>query len=143
MLFLINLPFYLFAWLSMGRTFTLKTFLAVGLLSVETALMPHWVQFSILSPPFAAVAGGILMGLGVLALMRHKASLGGVGILAFYCQEKLGWRAGNVQLAADACIALSALAVMSPVQVATSVLGVVTLNLILTINHKPGRYNGM
>jgi len=32
--FLINLPFYLFAWQRMGAAFTLKTFVAVTLLSV-------------------------------------------------------------------------------------------------------------
>ncbi|TXD87546.1 YitT family protein, partial [Mitsuaria sp. TWR114] len=32
--FLINLPFYWFAWTRMGREFTLKTFVSIALLSV-------------------------------------------------------------------------------------------------------------
>ena len=38
--FLVNLPFYWFAWRHMGRAFTVKTFSAIVLLSVMTDLAP-------------------------------------------------------------------------------------------------------
>ena len=59
--FLINLPFYALAWRAMGRSFTLKTFAAVTLLSALTGAIPRWAGFAVLDPWFAAVAGGLSM----------------------------------------------------------------------------------
>ena len=73
-------------------------------------------------------------------LFRHQASLGGVGILAVYLQKSRGWRAGYVQLCVDAGIVLGAFFVATPTQVGISIIGAVVLNILLAINHKPGRY---
>lgn len=138
--FAINLPFYWLAWRHMGRAFTLKTFAAVALLSIETELLPRVLGFATLHPVFAAIAGGMLVGVGLLALFRHQASIGGVGILAVLLQERRGWRAGKVQMAIDAVIVVAALAVLPVPKVLLSVLGALSLNLVLAINHRPGRY---
>lgn len=138
--FLINLPFYGLAWRRMGKVFTLKTFAAVGLLAVLVQWVPHWVRFDLLSTGFAAVAGGLLMGAGMLMLFRHRASLGGFNVLVLWLQERFGWRAGQVQMAFDCAIVLAALAVVDWQQIAWSVLGAVVLNMTLAINHRPGRY---
>lgn len=138
--FVINLPFYVFAYQRMGGAFTLKTFLAVSLLSLFTYLLPQGLHFDQLSRPLAAVLGGLLCGTGMLMLFRHRASLGGLNVLVLYLQERLGWRAGKVQMAMDSLIVLAALLVADGERVALSVLGAVVLNLTLTINHRPGRY---
>ena len=138
--FVINLPFYVFAYQRMGAAFTLKTFLAVALLSVFTYLLPQGLHFDYLSRPLAAVLGGLLCGTGMLMLFRHRASLGGLNVVVLYLQERLGWRAGKVQMAMDSLIVLAALLVVDGERVALSVLGAVVLNLTLTINHRPGRY---
>ena len=138
--FLLNLPFYWLAWRRLGRAFTLKTFAAVGLLSLETELLPGWIGFAALSPAFAAVMGGMLMGTGFLILFRHRASLGGVGILALVLQEERGWRAGHVQMAIDVVIVAAALAMLPWTRVLVSIGGAVVLNMVLAINHRPGRY---
>lgn len=140
--FLINLPFYVFGLLALGRAFTLKTFCAVALLSAYSELLPRWVAIERIEPPFAAVLGGLLAGAGLLMLIRHQASLGGLGVLAIYLQKKRGWRAGTVQMLADGFIVCGAFFVVAPEQVALSVLGALMLNLVLTINHRPGRYFG-
>ena len=80
------------------------------------------------------------MGTGLLVLFRHRASLGGINVVALYLQERWGWRAGRVQMAIDALIVLAAFSVTDPGRVALSVLGAVLLNLTLAINHRPGRY---
>lgn len=139
-LFLINLPFYWLAWRHMGREFTLKTFAAVALLSVETELLPRVLSFSMLNPLFAAVAGGLLIGTGMLILFRHRASIGGIGVVAVLLQERKGWRAGKVQMTIDCAIVGAALFVVPLPQVLLSVLGALTLNLVLAMNHRPGRY---
>lgn len=138
--FLINLPFYGLALRRMGRVFTLKTFAAVGLLAGFAQWMPQWIHIDQLSTGFAAVAGGLLMGTGMLILFRHRASLGGFNVLVLWLQERFGWRAGQVQMAFDCTIVLAAFAVVGWSQIAWSVLGAVVLNMTLAINHRPGRY---
>lgn len=138
--FVLNLPFYWIAWRQMGRVFTFKTVVAVLLLSVLTELLPRWLVFQTLQPLLAAVLGGLLMGTGFLILFRHRASLGGVGILALMLQERRGWRAGHVQMAVDAVIVAAAFAVVEPLRVVLSILGALALNMVLAINHRPGRY---
>ncbi|EWS65601.1 hypothetical protein Y695_01139 [Hydrogenophaga sp. T4] len=138
--FLINLPFYGLAYKRMGWVFTLKTFAAVALLAVLAEWVPQWVSFGTLSTGFAAIAGGLLMGAGMLMLFRHRASLGGFNVLVLYLQERFGWRAGQVQMVFDCAIVLAAFAVVDGWQIMWSVVGAVVLNMTLAINHRPGRY---
>ncbi|MBO9509112.1 YitT family protein [Thalassospira sp. A3_1] len=138
--FAINLPFYWLAFKRMGLAFTIKTFIAVGLVSVFSKLMPMWIDFSMLNPIFAAIAGGALMGIGLLMLFRHRAGLGGINILALYLQEHLGIRAGYFQLAVDLVILACAFLTLPFDKVLLSILGAVVLNMIIALNHRPGRY---
>jgi len=141
--FVINLPFYLLALRALGWTFTVKTFCAVAALSVFSELMPLVLRFDFLQPVYAAVMGGCLIGAGLLMLFRHKASLGGINILVLYLQQRHGWRAGKVQMAIDCLVVLAALALVEPWLIAVSVLGAVALNLVVAVNHRPGRYLGV
>jgi len=136
----LNLPFYWLALRKLGREFTLKTFVAVLLLSMLTELQVHFLAFARIEPLYAAIAGGLITGTGFLALFRHRCSLGGVGIAALYLQDRYGWRAGKVQMGVDCCIVLLALWSVEPVRVAWSIVGAVALNLVLAMNHRPGRY---
>ena len=141
--FVLNLPFYWLAWKRLGPAFTFKTFVAIGLVSVFTAMAPQVVSFDRLHPVVAAVLGGILVGFGLLALLRHRASVGGVNILAQYLQERRRWSAGKVQLVIDGVIVLAAMLVLPPQRILLSVLGVVALSGVLMMNHRPGRYLGV
>jgi uncharacterized membrane-anchored protein YitT (DUF2179 family) len=143
MFFAVNIPFFLLAYSRMGRVFTLKSFASVTLLSVLVDLMPHFLVFGHVAAPYSAFAGGLLLGMGVLAFVRHGSSLGGINILAVYLQQKHGLRAGKIQMAIDALIATAAFFLLPPMQVLYSVLGAVTLGAVLAINHKPGRYMGV
>ena len=138
--FVLNLPFYWLALRKLGTGFTLKTFTAVALLSALVGLQSQFLQISQLHPAYAAITGGLIMGIGFLVLFRHRCSLGGVGILALYLQDRYGWRAGKVQMAVDCCIVLAALVTVEPQRVLWSVAGAVALNLVLAMNHRPGRY---
>jgi uncharacterized membrane-anchored protein YitT (DUF2179 family) len=138
--FVINLPFYWLAWRRMGRAFTLKTFVAVALLSVLTEFQPLVLRIESLHPLYAALIGGLLMGAGFLMLFRHHASLGGVGIVALVLQRDRGWRAGQVQGVVDCAIVLAALFVVEPSRIGYSLVGALALNLTLAVNHRPGRY---
>ena len=138
--FLINLPFYWFAWTRMGREFTLKTFVSIALLSVMTEFSPKLFAIDRIHPAYAAVLGGLLLGSGCLFLARHRASLGGATIVSLYLQQAKGWRAGKVQMGMDCAIVLLALTVVDVERVAYSVLAAVVMNLFIAVNHKPGRY---
>lgn len=141
--FAINLPFYWLAVRTMGWVFTLKTFCAIAALSLFTELMPLVLRFEALHPLYAGVMGGFLVGAGLLMLFRHKASLGGLNVLVLHLQERYGWRAGKVQMVIDCLIVLAAFALVEPWLIAVSVLGAVALNLVVAVNHKPGRYLGV
>lgn len=136
----VNLPFYWLAFRRMGFAFTLRTIIAVSLVSVFVWATPGWFRIEAIAPLYAAIAGGAAMGLGLLALARHRTAIGGVNILALYLQERHGLRAGWVQLAIDGAIFVAALFVLPPDKIALSVVGTVVINAILAMNHKPGRY---
>lgn len=138
--FVLNLPFYALAMSQLGWAFTIKTFLAVGLLSLLTWLQPRLLQFGEIEPLTGVIVAGLLIGFGLLALFRHRASLGGAGILALYLQDRFGWRAGFTQLAVDLLVLALAFTVASPVAILYSVIGAVVLNLALAINHRNDRY---
>ncbi len=138
--FAVNIPFYWFGYRRMGMAFTIKTFLAVALLSALSALMPAWVDFSTLNPAFGAVLFGFVSGAALLAIFRHGASLGGIGILALYLQDRTGFRAGHTQLIFDATLFAIALTFLPWPTVAWSFLGAAVVNLVIAINHRRDRY---
>lgn len=130
-------PFYLLAALRMGRAFTLKTVLAVVLATLFSALLPHGLALGAVSGWIAAPFGGLLCGVGILILFRHRASLGGLNVLVLHLQQHFGWSPGLVQAALDALIVVGgSLLVGHLAQLAWSLLAVATLNLVLAVNHR-------
>ena len=140
--FLINLPFYWFAWKHIGKEFTIKTFISVAMLSLVTTFGPRFIHIDYLHPAFAAIAGGLLMGAGVLFLARHKSSLGGATIVSLYLQDKYGLRAGKVQMVIDCIVVALALWIVPFDRVLWSILAAVVMGVFLAVSHRPGRYNG-
>jgi Uncharacterized conserved protein len=139
--FVINIPFYYLAFRCLGLEFTLKTFISVFLVSVFTELTPYLISFDNINPVYAAFAGGFLIGAGFLMLFRHNASLGGTNILAKYMADKYGWSIGKFQMAVDSCIVIASVFIVDLELVGISIMGAISLNIILAVNHKPGRYN--
>lgn len=139
--FVLNLPFYGFGYRRFGLAFTLKTFAAVALLSAFNLLSPHWIEFARLDVAFGVVLFGLITGSALLALFRHGSSLGGIGILALYAQDKLGWKAGWVQLGFDVALFAVALLVLGDWRlVAWSALGSLVINTVIAVNHRRDRY---
>jgi uncharacterized membrane-anchored protein YitT (DUF2179 family) len=112
-------------------------------MSVLVRYYPVLITIETLEPGFAALIGGIMIGLGLLALFRHGAGLGGINILVYWLQSARGMRAGYVQLGIDALILAGAALVIGWQGIVWSVAGAVMFNLILGVNHKPGRYVGV
>ncbi len=140
---LINVPFYWLALKRMGWAFTIKTFVAVSLLSLFSGLHAQFAHFGLLDPFYSGVVGGLMMGMGFIALFRHKASLGGINILALYLQDRHGIRAGKLQLGVDLLILLASLFMVSLPALLGSILGALALNMVIGFNHRPDRYIAM
>jgi uncharacterized membrane-anchored protein YitT (DUF2179 family) len=102
--------------------------------SLESIRVPH----TLLEDALGYVTS--LVGLGLLVIFRHGASLGGFNVLALLLQERLNFRAGYVQMGLDVSVILLALFVVAPATVLLSAVGAVVLNIILAFNHRPGRY---
>jgi uncharacterized membrane-anchored protein YitT (DUF2179 family) len=138
--FVINLPFIALALWKKGASFTIRSFITVTLLSVLSEIMPSLISIDRVQPIFAAVAGGLMIGVGLLILFRHQASLGGFNVLALYMQERYGMNAGAVQLVLDGAIVAASMSIMPLSAIVYSMLGAAVLNVSLAVNHRPGRY---
>lgn len=137
---LVNIPFFYLAVRRKGWEFTMKTCVAIGLLSYFSSIQASFLQLKSLEPLYGAVAGSCLLAVSFVVLFRHKASLGGVNVLALYLQDKWGIRAGYFQLALDLIVMLLTFFVVSPHTVAYSVIGVIIVNVLIAMNHRFDRY---
>ena len=140
--FVVNLPFYVLAWLRMGPRFTIKSFIAVAMVSVMAEAMPQALQIAYIAPARGAALAVAMIGLGLIVLFRHGASLGGVGVLALYLQDRVGFQAGWTQLIFDTLLFTMAFLVLDLWLVAWSLAGSVIVNLIIAVNHRKDRYIG-
>lgn len=138
--FAINIPFYLFAVRAMGWEFTLKSLACVAVLSLATELVPMGFAIERLDPVLGAIMFGVVTGIGLLAIFRHKGSLGGLGVVALWIQDRYGIRAGYIQLGFDAVLFVAA-AFLFPLSVVMySLLGAVVLNALIAFNHRRDWY---
>ncbi len=139
---LVNLPFLAFATWAMGRRFAAKTVLV----NIGIATFSAWSRLSIrvveVHPFFAAIFGGTVIGMGILALARHQAGVGGTGVVTLWLQRTRGWNAGYVQIAIDLVIVGAAAPVIGGGALGWSLLSATATSLILVAWHRPGRYIG-
>ncbi|MEI4470655.1 YitT family protein [Frigidibacter sp. MR17.24] len=138
--FVVNLPFYAFAWARKGAAFALKSFASVTLVSVIADALPGVLSIAHVHPGVAAAGFGVVAGVGLLGLFRHSSSLGGVSIVAVIVQDRFGIRAGWVQSGWDLCLFLVSFAILPADRVVWSLLGAVILNLVIALNHRRDWY---
>lgn len=138
----VNLPFLFAAVSRKGWSFTLRTLLAIGAVTLLTSLHATVLPHLVLPALYSVVLGNVIAGVGLLVLFRHRSSLGGFNIVGLILQERRGIPAGYVQLVLDLVVVLGSLAVLPWPSVAISALGVVVLNLVIAFNHRPDRYLG-
>ncbi|MEO0677252.1 MAG: YitT family protein [Pseudomonadota bacterium] len=138
--FLVNIPFYIFAYIRLGLEFTIKSIICVTAVSVLSDYMPLFITFERLDPVVGTLVFGVTVGFGLLACFRHNGSLGGLGVVALIIQDKTGFRAGWVQLIVDGAIFAAAIFLFPATVVAYSLLGAVVLNGVIAFNHRRDRY---
>lgn len=138
---IINLPFIVFGWFTMGRSFAAKTLavsLCLGFFThvCTVMLLPHVL------PQYAAIFGSILLGMGILCFARHNSSIGGTGVVTLWIQHKYSFNAGKAQMIFDAVLFIVAAFSQSWDRLVWSLIGTVLMNSVLIFWHKPGRYRG-
>nr|WP_131923405.1 YitT family protein [Hazenella coriacea] len=94
-LFLLNLPFFVFGYKQIGKTFALSTLLGVVAMSIGTTLL-HPIEPVTQDPMLAAVFGGIILGIGVGLVIRYGGSLDGTEVLAILMTKKLPFSVGQI-----------------------------------------------
>lgn len=139
---LINVPFALLAIWRRGWNFTIRTVISIALVSGFAVLHDALFPITSIEPIYGTLAGNLLAGVGILILFRHGSSIGGINIIGLELQDRTGIRAGWTMMAFDVVIILSALLVVPWPNVLMSAGGAVLLNLVLAMNHRPGRYLG-
>lgn len=90
----INIPFVLLGYLVLGRTFAIKTALAIsGLaLCVATVNFPNVTNDNLL----VALFGGFFLGAGIGLSIRGGAVIDGTEVLAIFLSKKLGTTIGDI-----------------------------------------------
>ena len=139
---LLNIPFYLFAGRAMGRRFMWRTIAVNFGIAGFSTLARSGMHIAEIHPGFAALVGGTVIGMGILALARHDAGVGGTGVVTLWLQRTRGWNAGRLQIGIDAAILLVSLSVVSGTAFAWSALSAAAISGILIAWHRPGRYTG-
>ncbi|MFC5700655.1 YitT family protein [Cohnella faecalis] len=93
-LFVLNLPFLLIGYKTIGKTFALSTLLGIITLSVTTSLLHHVQPFTS-ETLLAAVFGGILLGMGTGIVVRAGGALDGTEIVAILVNKKTPFSVGE------------------------------------------------
>lgn len=134
--FVISLPFFVLSWIKRGPVFTFRTLFAVAGISLTTPFLSTLVIFAHLDPLVAAILAGACSGVGLIALFRHNASAGGLGILALIVEQKTGFKTGWFQMAFDACVFFAACFVLPLTHVFYSFIGAALVNAIIAWNFR-------
>lgn len=137
--FLLNLPFYILAWYTLGRAFTMRTFVSVSLLSILTELMKQYVYLSI-HPALSGALGGLLVGFGLIILFRHNASLGGLNILSVYLERRFEIHASRTTLVADVLVLMAAVVFLDLSHLGYSLLAFLLLSSVVGRYHRPPKW---
>lgn len=136
----LSLPFYGFGYRRLGASFLWRTIAAVLLMVGASMMLPKLIEFQKLNPVAATVLAGFSSGAALLALFRHRTSLGGIGAVALDVQDRFGIKAGWVQMGFDVVLFAAAFLVLPWDRVLWSALGAAVLNLVIAINHRRDRY---
>jgi len=139
---MINVPFFLFGYLFMGPLFTLKSLAGSVLIMGLLKIMPYVLVIDHIHPAVAALGGGTFCGMGILALARHGAGVGGTGIVTLWLQKKYNINAGRTQVMIDSVILLLALGLVAPQLVGWSALSAIAMSSMVMAWHRAGRYFG-
>lgn len=91
---LVNIPFIILAYKTIGKTFTVKTIIAISALALTLSIIkfPEITNDKLL----VAVFGGFFLGAGIGLTVRGGAVIDGTEVLAIYVSRRFGITIGDV-----------------------------------------------
>ena len=99
---LLNLPFIVMSYFTVGKKFALRTFLCIVLLSIYLAILPEFALTS--DKLLISIFGGIFLGIGMGLVMRAGATLDGMDVLALYTFKKTSFSITEIIMALNILI---------------------------------------
>lgn len=96
LLILVNIPFMVLGFTQIGRSFGIKTGLAIALLALTVAVVPYPVVTA--DKLLVSVFGGFFLGMGIGLAVRGGAVLDGTETLAIYISRRTALTIGDVIL---------------------------------------------
>ncbi|ODA42427.1 YitT family protein [Desulfosporosinus sp. BG] len=94
-IFVLNIPFFIFGYLQIGKSFTFSTIFSVAMLSMWVSVL-HPVPGITHDVFLATVFGGIVLGIGVGLIIRYGGSLDGTEIIAIVLDKKTVFSVGEI-----------------------------------------------
>lgn len=105
-LFALNVPLFVLAWLKISKKFTIFTVLTVAFTSIAIRFMP--VTPLSTDPIICAIFGGAINGFAVGSALRHDISSGGLDIISITIRKATGRSVGSIAIILNGLIALTA-----------------------------------
>lgn len=93
--FVLNIPFLIFGYKQIGKTFALTTLFAVASFSIWVSIF-HPIPGLTHDILLATVFGGIILGIGVGLIIRYGGSLDGTEIIAIVFTKKTVFSVGQI-----------------------------------------------
>jgi len=141
---IIAIPLIILGMRFFGKSFVVRTFVSIALISLFTDLLKEVIVLEPLTDEtiLGSVFGGLLIGLGVGLVMLGQSSTGGTTILAEVIALKTPYKTSQIILVIDAFIMFASIFVYGDVEKALfSVIGVyVTSRVVdLLLSGKPAQ----
>jgi uncharacterized membrane-anchored protein YitT (DUF2179 family) len=133
---IVSAPLILIGMKFFGKSFVIKTLIAIALISFFTDFLKELIHLSPATHEtiLASIFGGALVGLGVGFVMLGRASTGGTTILAEIIADKTKYKTSQILLLIDGLIMFSSILVYGDVEKALfSVIGVYITSRVIDI----------
>lgn len=104
--FLFNIPIFIIGWITLGKSFSLKTVIATFIVPFTIFLTSSLVEKGTTDALLASLYGGIVLGIGLGLVYRGNGSTGGTATLAQIVKKYTGLSSGFCQLIVDAFVVI-------------------------------------
>ena len=145
MIFLLNIPLFLWAFFKNGKGFVVKTMTGTALVSVFIDIFQAVLPFYGGNIMLAAIFGGALSGLGLGLIFARGGSTGGTDIIAFSLNKRFPHiSTGRLMLLSDAVVLTAAAIVYGNIESAlyAGITIFVSVRVIDAVTYGTSRGNG-
>jgi len=102
--FVLNIPLLVVGWFNVSRRFMIFSIAGMVLFSAAAEMMSWIPPIDVDDPILAALAAGVICGVGSGLILRSLGSAGGLDVLAVYMNKRFGLRLGTFISAANTLV---------------------------------------